>query len=240
MHTLRYCLSDQPIATLEIYMSERDAKQDRREVIKLLGTSAVALPVLGLVGCGGGSESGGGSTAGEVAADAAEAIEKTASDAAEMASDAASAVEQTASDAVDAAADMADDAVNAATDMADAAGDMADSVADEAQSVMDKAEQAVGDAMGAAEERVEEAADAVGDMVEGNKLDENSAQATSLGYKHDATAVDSGAQPRYAAGQQCANCQLFQGGSASWGACPIFAGNLVKSTGWCSAYVAKG
>ncbi|MEO0422491.1 MAG: high-potential iron-sulfur protein [Pseudomonadota bacterium] len=225
-------------------MSERDAKQDRREVIKLLGTSAAALPVLGLVGCGGGSDSGGGSTASEVAADAAEAIEKTANDAAEMASDAASAVEQGASDAIDAAADMADDAANTAADMADdaanAAADMADSVADEAQSVMDKAEQAVGDAMDAAEQRVEDAAGAVGEMVDGNKLDENSAQATSLGYKHDATAVDSGAQPRYAAGQACANCQLFQGGSAAWGACPIFAGNLVKSTGWCSAYVAKG
>jgi hypothetical protein len=72
------------------------------------------------------------------------------------------------------------------------------------------------------------------------KVDENSAQAQGLGYRHDATTIDSATQPRYAAGQQCSNCALFQGGDAEWGGCPLFAGKQVKATGWCNAYAKAG
>ena len=66
-------------------------------------------------------------------------------------------------------------------------------------------------------------------------------QAVALGYKSDATKADKAKYPKYAAGQACNNCALYQGaaGSAS-GPCPLFAGKQVSSKGWCSAYAKKG
>jgi hypothetical protein len=72
------------------------------------------------------------------------------------------------------------------------------------------------------------------------KVDESSAKARQLAYVHDASTVSPDAQPRYAEGQQCANCALYQGGSAEWGACPLFNGQQVKRTGWCNAYAPRG
>jgi hypothetical protein len=40
-------------------------------------------------------------------------------------------------------------------------------------------------------------------------------------------------------GQSCANCNLYQGGSAASGPCPIFPGKDVAAAGWCSSWVAK-
>ncbi len=72
------------------------------------------------------------------------------------------------------------------------------------------------------------------------RLDEKDAQAQSLGYKHDATKVDKAKFAKYLAGQNCANCVLYQGKpSDAWGGCPIFAGKQVAGKGWCSAYVKK-
>jgi transcriptional regulator of acetoin/glycerol metabolism len=69
---------------------------------------------------------------------------------------------------------------------------------------------------------------------------ETDAQASSLGYKADATKVDKVKQPKYAAGQLCSNCALFQGAAgASAGLCAIFAGKQVAAKGWCSAYAKK-
>ena len=66
-------------------------------------------------------------------------------------------------------------------------------------------------------------------------------QAVALGYKSDATKADKAKYPKYAAGQACSNCALYQGaaGSAS-GACPLFAGKQVAAKGWCSAYAKRG
>lgn len=72
-------------------------------------------------------------------------------------------------------------------------------------------------------------------------LAENDPQATALGYKADATKVDKAKQPKYAAGQNCANCALYQGkASDAAGGCPLFAGKQVASKGWCSAWAKKG
>lgn len=202
-------------------MSTLDPKQqDRRKVIKHLATGAVALPVLGLAGCGGG---GGGedaaSAAADLASDAADAIADTASEAADAASNVVDAVAEEAQSAMETAEDRVADAIDAvedtATDMASKAEDMAGDMADKAS-------------------------DALEDLAGAARLEESDAQAQGLGYKHDASEVDAATQPRYAAGQQCANCAVFQGGDAEWGPCPIFAGKQVKSTGWCSAYVAAG
>ena len=66
-------------------------------------------------------------------------------------------------------------------------------------------------------------------------------QATALGYKADAGNVDKSKQPKYAAGQLCHNCALYQGatGSAS-GGCPLFGRKHVAAKGWCSAWTRKG
>ena len=71
-------------------------------------------------------------------------------------------------------------------------------------------------------------------------LSETDPQAVSLGYKADATKVDKTKFPKYAAGQLCSNCALYQGkaGDAA-GGCPLFAGKRVAGAGWCSAYAKK-
>jgi hypothetical protein len=69
---------------------------------------------------------------------------------------------------------------------------------------------------------------------------ENDPQAAALGYKADASKVDKVKFAKYAAGQKCDNCALYQGkaGSAA-GSCSLFAGNQVAGAGWCCAYANK-
>jgi hypothetical protein len=75
---------------------------------------------------------------------------------------------------------------------------------------------------------------------QGAMVSEADAQAAALGYKADSTKVDKTKFPKYAAGQQCGNCVLFQGkpGDASAG-CGIFPGKQVATKGWCSAWAKK-
>jgi hypothetical protein len=69
---------------------------------------------------------------------------------------------------------------------------------------------------------------------------ETDAQATALGYKADGTKTDKAKFPKYAAGQTCGNCALFQGkASDAAGGCPLFAGKQVAGKGWCSAWAKK-
>jgi len=71
-------------------------------------------------------------------------------------------------------------------------------------------------------------------------VDEKDPQAAALAYKADASTVDKAKQPKFAAGQNCGSCALFQGkASDASGACPLFAGKKVSSKGWCSAYAKK-
>ena len=71
-------------------------------------------------------------------------------------------------------------------------------------------------------------------------LAESDAQAVALGYKSDASKVDKAKQTKYAAGQVCSNCALFQAASgAAAGACPLFAGKQVAAKGWCTAWAKK-
>lgn len=69
---------------------------------------------------------------------------------------------------------------------------------------------------------------------------ETDLQASALGYKADASKVDKAKYSKYAAGQACVNCALYQvaTGSAA-GGCPLFAGKQVAAKGWCSAYAKK-
>ena len=72
-------------------------------------------------------------------------------------------------------------------------------------------------------------------------VDEKTPQATALGYVADASKVDVKKFPKYAAGQLCSNCSLYQGKATdAAAACPLFAGKQVAGKGWCSAWAKKG
>ncbi|MFO1337412.1 MAG: high-potential iron-sulfur protein [Burkholderiaceae bacterium] len=74
----------------------------------------------------------------------------------------------------------------------------------------------------------------------GPVLDPKDPQAAALGYVVDATKVDKAKYPKYAAGQACSNCQLYQGAANSaMGPCPIYQNKQVAAKGWCSAWAKK-
>lgn len=69
------------------------------------------------------------------------------------------------------------------------------------------------------------------------RLAEDDPMAVALAYVHDATKAKN---PRYQAGQTCANCQQLQGEAGqTWRPCAIFPGKLVAEPGWCSVWVQK-
>jgi hypothetical protein len=68
-------------------------------------------------------------------------------------------------------------------------------------------------------------------------LDEQDPQAIKLGYKADSSKVDQQKYPKHKPSQTCANCQLYQGDSASaTGGCVLFGDKSVAAKGWCSAW----
>jgi len=72
------------------------------------------------------------------------------------------------------------------------------------------------------------------------KLEETDAQAVALGYRHDASKVDVTKSPTFAAGRNCANCQLFVAkGDEEWAPCGAVGGKLVNAKGWCLVWVKK-
>ncbi len=72
------------------------------------------------------------------------------------------------------------------------------------------------------------------------RLEESDPLAVSLGYKHDASKVDAKKYPAYAAGRDCANCQLYQAKPTDpWGACGAVGGKLVNGKGWCVVWAKK-
>ena len=74
----------------------------------------------------------------------------------------------------------------------------------------------------------------------GPMVDEKEAAAVALGYVADAARVDKAKYPKYAPGQACGNCALYQGvAGAAAGPCPLFAGKQVSAAGWCGSYVKK-
>jgi len=71
-------------------------------------------------------------------------------------------------------------------------------------------------------------------------VNEQDPQAKALGYVSDATKADKAKYPKYADGQHCGNCALYQGAAgSSQGACPLYPGRQVVATAWCSAYNKK-
>lgn len=74
----------------------------------------------------------------------------------------------------------------------------------------------------------------------GPVTDEKDPKAAALGYRADASKVDTAKYPSYAAGQNCGSCSNFQGKPGiSAGPCPQMP-KPVMAVGWCSAYAKKG
>jgi hypothetical protein len=73
------------------------------------------------------------------------------------------------------------------------------------------------------------------------KLSDKDPQAVALGYVEDATKADTKKYPKYAAGQTCSNCALYQAKATDpMGGCPLFGTKQVAGKGWCSAWAKKG
>ena len=71
-------------------------------------------------------------------------------------------------------------------------------------------------------------------------VDPKDPQAAALGYVLDASKVDKAKYPRYAAGQDCASCALYQGpATAPTAPCAIFQSKHVAARAWCSAFVKR-
>ena len=72
------------------------------------------------------------------------------------------------------------------------------------------------------------------------KVEEKDPQATALGYVADASRADAKKFPKFAAGQVCGNCSLYQGKAGeAMGGCSLFAGKQVSAKGWCSAWTKR-
>ncbi len=68
-------------------------------------------------------------------------------------------------------------------------------------------------------------------------LDPKEAAAVTLGFINDAAKVDTAANPRYASGQTCANCEQFIGKPTdARGGCVLFPGKSVPAAGWCKVW----
>ena len=59
--------------------------------------------------------------------------------------------------------------------------------------------------------------------------------AKALNYTEDA----SKAPAPHEAGQSCANCNFFHGGSTGYGPCDLFTGKSVAAKGWCAGFAKK-
>lgn len=60
--------------------------------------------------------------------------------------------------------------------------------------------------------------------------------AKALDYVEDATASKN---PKYKAGDDCANCQFYTGGPTGRGPCQLFPGKSVNAKGWCVSHATK-
>jgi hypothetical protein len=77
-------------------------------------------------------------------------------------------------------------------------------------------------------------------FAESARVEEDDPTAVAIGYRHDATKVDTQKFPRYQPGQVCANCALYQGDAdAEWAPCPALGNRLVAGAGWCGAWAPR-
>jgi hypothetical protein len=71
-------------------------------------------------------------------------------------------------------------------------------------------------------------------------LDPKDPAAVTLGFIDDVSKVDAAANPTYAPGQKCVNCEQFQGKPSDIrGGCVLFPGKSVPAAGWCKVWRKK-
>jgi high potential iron-sulfur protein len=71
-------------------------------------------------------------------------------------------------------------------------------------------------------------------------LDPKDPAAVTLGFVDDVSKVDAAANPKYAPGQKCANCEQYQGkANDARGGCVLFPGKSVPAAGWCKVWRQK-
>lgn len=72
------------------------------------------------------------------------------------------------------------------------------------------------------------------------KVDPKDPKAVALSYVEDTKKIDTAKFPKFVAGSKCSNCAVYGGKPTdAVGACPLFAGQNVVASGWCSAYIVK-
>jgi len=71
------------------------------------------------------------------------------------------------------------------------------------------------------------------------KVLESDPTAMALGYKEDASKVDTVKFKNYVKGNDCANCNFYKAKTATEGPCMALGNRLVAAKGWCAAWVKK-
>ncbi len=71
-------------------------------------------------------------------------------------------------------------------------------------------------------------------------VEESDPAAAALGYKKDASTVDTAKYAQFKTGSACANCALFAGKAGdSAGPCMALANRPVSAKGWCMVWAKK-
>ncbi|MEM8547827.1 MAG: high-potential iron-sulfur protein [Pseudomonadota bacterium] len=115
-------------------------------------------------------------------------------------------------------------------------GDEGTQATDATKSTTDRSAVVTNDALGATEKTDKAAVHVSAHDL--SVLSEDDPIAVALSYKHDATKIDLAKYPGRGApaGESCGSCVLYVARDRDWGACDIFAGEAVNSSGWCNAY----
>lgn len=71
------------------------------------------------------------------------------------------------------------------------------------------------------------------------KVTETDPTAVALGYKADASKVDTAKFKQFVKGSSCANCNFYVAKGAVEGTCSALGGRLVAGKGWCMVWVKK-
>lgn len=72
------------------------------------------------------------------------------------------------------------------------------------------------------------------------KLTESDPTAAALGYKEDASKVDTTKFKNIVKGSNCSNCNFYQGAPTAPSApCTALGGKIAMGKGWCAAWVKK-
>lgn len=71
-------------------------------------------------------------------------------------------------------------------------------------------------------------------------LKPSSSMAKAMHYTDNFKSLSPKTEPVYKPGSHCGICALYQGGTKTWGPCPVFPGHDVHIDGWCESFSPKG